>query len=227
MFATGLRLIETALVPLGFFGIAFYPQLSRSFSADIGNFRRSAMQLVWVMLLAGMLVAWGLYFVAPQLLVPVLGERFAGTAPIMRLMAGLALVQALEVGLGRVLLSADLQVPRALFIAVGAIASVALNAVLAPRYGVDGAIVSTVAAYGIINVLSLVALKGPLTGAALRPLIWTLVLGVAVGAGIVGLLSYSGHGPVLQATGCATILILVAAVAYLYRCGTREAVVPP
>lgn len=223
IFATGLRLIETALVPLGFFGIAFYPQLSRSFAAEIHTFRRSAMQMVWVMLLAGMLVAWGLYFVAPSLLVPVFGERFAGTAPIMRLMAGLALVQALEVGLGRVLLSADLQVPRALFIAVGAVASVALNAVLAPRFGVNGAIVSTVMAYGIINVLSLLALKRVLTGAALLPLIWTLVLGVAVGAVVLAVLPSTGSGPVLQALGCAAILIVVAGVAYLYRFGTREA----
>jgi O-antigen/teichoic acid export membrane protein len=221
VFATGLRLVETALVPLGYFGIAFYPQLSRLFSADIRSFRRTAMQVIWLMLLAGMLVAWGLYFVAPSLLVPVFGERFAGTAPIMRLMAGLALVQALEAGLGRVLLSADLQVARALFIAVAALASVGLNIAFTPRFGVDGAIVSGVAAYGIINVLSLLALKRPLTGAALLPLIWTLVLGVAVGGGVVGVLAANGCGPAPQAITAAAVLAMVAAAGYLYRFGER------
>jgi O-antigen/teichoic acid export membrane protein len=223
LFATGLRLIETALVPLAFFGLAAYPHLSQLFATDTVGFRRPALKLVWVMLLAGLLLAWGLYFVAPPLLVPLLGERFAGTAPIIRPMAALGLVQAVDIGLGRILLSANLNVSRALYIVAGAVTSVALNLVLSPRFGVDGAIASGVAAYLVINVLSLKTLKRPLSGAALWSLIATLVASLLLVVGVDAILVWYDIGILSQAIACAGVLAMVAAAGYQFRFGAREA----
>ena len=52
-------------------------------------------------------VIWGLYFVVPLVLVPLLGPRFASTVPVLHMITGLAIVQAGEIVLVRLLLATD------------------------------------------------------------------------------------------------------------------------
>jgi O-antigen/teichoic acid export membrane protein len=221
LFATGLRLIEVALVPLNFLGVAAYPRLSQLFTTDVPAFRRSATDLMWLMLLAGSGLAWGLWFVAPTLLVPVLGARFAGTEPVIQTMAVFALVQAIEIGLGRILLCADLQISRAAFIVGGAILSVALNLALVPRFGVDGAIYAGAIAFASIDILAVAALRRPLTSAVLLPVLLTFGTSLALGAGIAAVLAWQGFGSSWQASSSAAAFILVGAAGYRY--GRRRA----
>jgi len=219
IFATGLRLIEVALMPLSFLGVAAYPGLSQLFVTSVPAFRRSAVDLMWPMLLGGGAVAWGLYFVAPSLLVPVLGQRFAGAEPIIQTMAVFALLQAVEVGLGRLLLCTDRQAANAAFVAVGAVLSVTLNVLLVPPYGIAGAIYSGAAGYAAINVLCLVALRRPLTGSALLRVIVSLGASLAVGAGIAALLALRGFSAWPQAVASLAGFTLFGAAAYRYRHG--------
>lgn len=217
LFATGLRLIEVALMPLSFLGVAAYPALSKLFVTDLPAFRRSAVDLMWLMLLGGSAVAWGLYFLAPSLLVPVFGARFAGAETVMQTMAVFALVQAVEVGLGRVLLCADRQTANAAFIAGGAVLSVILNLLLVPRYGVDGAIYAGATAYAAIDVVSIVALRKPLTGRALMRMMISLGASVAVGAGLAAALAWRGYSAWPQAFASMAAFTVIGAVAYCYR----------
>jgi O-antigen/teichoic acid export membrane protein len=219
LFATGLRLIEVALMPLSFLGVAAYPGLSQLFATDVPAFRRSAVDLVWIMLFGGGAVAWGLYFVAPSLLVPVLGQRFAGAEPVIQTMAVFALVQAVAVALGRLLLCADRQTANAAFVAAGAILSVILNVLLVPRYGVNGAIYAGAAAYAAIDVLCIGALRQPLTGAALRRMLVSLGASLAVGGGLAALLAMRGFSAWPQAIASVAGFIVIGAVAYRYRHG--------
>ncbi len=220
LFATGLRLIEVALMPLSFLGVAAYPGLSRLFTTDVPVFRRSAADLLWIMLFGGGAVAWGLYFVAPSMLVPVLGQRFAGAEPVIQTMAVFALVQAVGVGLGRVLLSADRQTANAAFVAAGAILSVILNVLLVPRYGVNGAIYAGAAAYAAIDLLCVGALRQPVTGAALRRILVSLGASLAVGGGLAALLALRGFSAWLQAIASIAGFIVIGAVAYRHRHGS-------
>jgi O-antigen/teichoic acid export membrane protein len=220
IFATGLRLIEVALMPLSFLGVAAYPGLSQLFVTSVPAFRRSAVDLMWPMLLGGGAVAWGLYFVAPSLLVPVLGQRFAGAEPVIQTMAVFALLQAVEVGLGRLLLCTDRQAANAAFVAVGAVLSVTLNVLLVPRYGIAGAIYSGAAGFAAINVLCLVALRQPLTGRALLRVIVSLGASLAIGAGVAALLASRGFSAWPQAIGSLAGFTLFGAAAYRYRHGT-------
>jgi O-antigen/teichoic acid export membrane protein len=217
LYATGLRLIEVALMPLSFLGVAAYPGLSRLWSTSLPQFRRSAVDLMWLMLLGGGAVAWGLYFVAPPLLVPVLGARFAGAEPVIQTMAVFALVQAVEVGLGRLLLCTDRQAANAGFVAAGAILSVILNLWWVPRYGVSGAIYAGAAAYAGIDILCVFALRRPLTPAALWRILATLVVSVSTGAGLAGVLSLRGFSAWPQAATEAAAFAGIAALAYRYR----------
>jgi O-antigen/teichoic acid export membrane protein len=216
IFATGLRLIEVALMPLSFLGVAAYPRLSQLFASDLPAFRHSAAGLMWPMLFGGAIAAWGLYFVAPPLLVPVLGERFAGAETVIQSMAVFALVQAVEVCLGRILLCADRQVANAVFVAIGAVLSLALNLLWVPKYGVYGAIYAGAAAYAAIDILCVAALLRPLSGAALARVFLSLGASVGVGAGIALLLIRREPSAWLGALASATALISIGAITYRY-----------
>ncbi|MDP9009197.1 MAG: oligosaccharide flippase family protein [Pseudomonadota bacterium] len=217
IFATGLRLIEVALMPLSFLGVAAYPRLSQLFSTDLPVFRRSASDLMWLMLLGGVAASWGLYFIAPPLLVPVLGERFAGAESMIQTMAIFALVQAVEACLGRILLTADRQIANATFVAVGAILSVALNLVLVPHFGVSGAIYAGAGAYAAIDVCCIGALRRALTGAVLLRMFASLGIAVALGAGITAWLAQRNFSAWPQAVAAATVFIAVGGLAYRRR----------
>lgn len=217
IYATGLRLIEVGLMPLSFFGLASYPRLSQLFATDPPAFRRSATDLLWLLMSGGAVLAWGLYFVAPSLLVPVLGQRFAGAEPVIQTMAFFALVQAIEVGLGRIMLCADRQAATAAFIACGAVVGIVLNVILVPHFGVNGAIWAGAAAYAAVDILCIRALKQPLGGGALARMALSLGLSVGVGAGVAALL-VRGTFPVwTQAAACAVAFVLVGGSAFRFR----------
>ncbi|HLW23737.1 MAG TPA: oligosaccharide flippase family protein [Steroidobacteraceae bacterium] len=223
IFATGLRLIEVALMPLSFLGVASYPRLSQLFASDAAAFRRSALDLLWWMLLGGGLVAWGLYYVAPALLVPVLGARFAGAEPVIQSMAVFALLQAVEVAFGRVMLSADRQTVNAVYVAAGALASVALNLALVPLYGVGGAVVAGSIAFALIDALCLISLRSPLGTAALRRLLVALALNVALASALAALIASHGLRPVVPAL----VFLAVFTVGGLLGYRTRHPDAPP
>jgi len=217
IFATGLRLIEVALMPLSFLGVAAYPRLSRLYTTALPAFRRSAGELMWLMLLGGAVAAWGLYFVAPSLLVPVLGQRFAGAEPFIQTMAVFALVQAIEVCLGRILLCADRQIANAVFVACGSVLSLALNLLWVPRFGVAGAIYAGAAAYALIDIFCVAALWRPLTGAALLRVFLALGTAVALGAGIAAVLARCDFSVWLQAIAAAAALVLFGGIGFRHR----------
>jgi len=217
VFATGLRLIEVALMPLSFFGMASYPRLSRLYSQDLVAFRRPAGDLLLLMGLGGAAVAWGLYFVAPLLLVPVLGQRFAGAEPVVQMMALLALAQAVEVGLGRIMLSADRQTPNAVFIAFGAVIGLVLNAVLIPHLGINGAIYAGVAAYVSVDILCIRSLQRPLGARVLVRMVLTQLGGIAAAAGVAAVLAMEGFPNWLRAVGSGLVIGAVALGSYKLR----------
>jgi O-antigen/teichoic acid export membrane protein len=217
IFATGLRLIEVALMPLSFLGVAAYPRLSRLYSTAPPEFRKSAGELMWLMLLGGGVAAWGLFFVAPSLLVPVLGQRFAGAEPFIQTMAVFALVQAIEVCLGRILLCADRQIANAVFVACGAILSLVLNLLWVPRYGVSGAIYAGAAAYALIDIFCILALWRPLTGPVLLRMFLTLAAAVTLGAGLSALLALYDFSVWLQAIAAAAALVVFGGIAFRHR----------
>jgi O-antigen/teichoic acid export membrane protein len=217
IFATGLRLIEVALMPLSFLGVASYPRLSRLYSTALPAFRKSAGELMWLMLLGGGVAAWGLYFVAPPLLVPVLGQRFAGAEPFIQTMAVFALVQAIEVCLGRILLCADRQIANAVFVACGAVLSLVLNMLWVPSFGVTGAIYAGATAYALIDVFCIAALWRPLTGAALLRMFLALGAALAVGVGLAAVMARCDFSRVPQAIASAAALLLFGGVAFRRR----------
>jgi len=136
---------------------------------------------------------------------------------VIQTMAAFALVQAVEVGLGRLMLCADRQTANAWYVAGGAILSVILNVLLVPRYGVNGAIFAGALSYAAIDVLCVAALREPLTGAALWRMLASLGAGLAVGAGLAAALAMRGFAAWPQAVVSVAAFVAIGALAYRYR----------
>ncbi|HEY7640170.1 MAG TPA: glycosyltransferase, partial [Steroidobacteraceae bacterium] len=118
-YAAGLKLVELACLPLLFLGRAAYPGLSRAFG-DPHRFGRMTRQALWVGLTLAALSALAMAVAVPPLLVPMLGPGFAGSEPIIAAMSALVLVQGIEIVIGRLLLSANMNVARAAWTSIGA-----------------------------------------------------------------------------------------------------------
>jgi O-antigen/teichoic acid export membrane protein len=160
VYATGLKLIEVAFLPLWFLTIAAYPSLCQHFISNQPQFKMLGTQLTWITVAFTAAVSVGLYVVVPILLVPVFGESFAGTQPIIALMALLAAVYGLEITLGRILFASNLNRRRAAAVGIGAVVCTVLNFVLIPMLAVRGAIYATTVAYALVIAICLAALKG-------------------------------------------------------------------
>ena len=210
LYATGLRLIEAGVMPLAFVGIALYPQLSRLFRDDKAAFQHLGLNFIWGVLVAGLVLSWGLYFVAPSLLVPILGSKYAGTDSVIMMMSALGWMWALEIGMGRVMFAADLQVARAVAILLGAISAVTLNLLLVPKFAVTGAILAGVASYVIINGAYFVALRRRMhRGDLLRALLVPLI-GLTAGAAAVWQCAAHGMPFWTQGLASAAVFALIA-----------------
>jgi len=161
IYAAGLKLVEMACLPLLFLGRAAYPSLSRAFR-ELHEFQRIGRHaLAWGFGIAA-LSAIALAVATPSLLVPMLGPGFAGSEPELMAMAALMFVQGIEIVLGRLLLSANLNVARAAWTSIGACVCVALTLATARTYGVEAVIASVVLSYLLVDALNAATLQGAL-----------------------------------------------------------------
>jgi O-antigen/teichoic acid export membrane protein len=184
LYAAALKLLELACMPLVFLANAAYPRLIKLHERDGAGFQRLSANLLWLTVLLSGGIAWGLYFVAPVAVVPVLGGKFSGTEPILRVMAGVAVVQAIEAVLWPILLAAGLQVARMTVIVVATVVSLALNVILVPKFGIYGAVLASFVSVAIIVVLFGAVLRRALHGAVLSRTASTLFAStlLAIGA---------------------------------------------
>jgi O-antigen/teichoic acid export membrane protein len=161
IYTTGLKLVEVACLPLVFLGVAAYPRLCQAYANRIA-FQRLARQAVVAGGLLASLLAVAMYFAVPPLLVPVLGERFAGTEAVIAIMAAIVFAQGIEIVVGRLMLAANLNVARALRITVGTIICVVLTVVFTPAFGIEAAIAALVCSYLLVDAMYSNSLFGSL-----------------------------------------------------------------
>nr|WP_298717298.1 oligosaccharide flippase family protein [uncultured Steroidobacter sp.] len=167
IYTTGLKLVEVACLPLVFIGVAAYPRLCQAFAEPVGFQRLTRQGLVIGMALAAVL-ALAMYLLVPPLLVPVLGERFAGAEPIIAAMAAIVLAQGVEIVLGRLMLAANLNVARAVRITLGTLVCILLTVGFTPLFGIHATIGALVASYLLVDFLYFGNLFGTLRRRTLR-----------------------------------------------------------
>jgi O-antigen/teichoic acid export membrane protein len=215
LYAAGLRLTDVGLLPLAFMGVAAYPRLSQLFRSDVAAFQRVGRDLLWLMVFVGGTLAWGLYYVAPLLLVPVLGARYAGAEPVVKTIAALALIQSCEVIMGRLMLAADLQVARAAIFAIGALSALILNLAMIGPFGVNGTIYAGVLSYLLIVLLYGIALRHRSGATHLVNISMAFALSATAAAGTALALNAVQSPYWAQASVSALVFLAVAATLFL------------
>jgi O-antigen/teichoic acid export membrane protein len=168
IYTTGLKLVEVACLPLVFIGVAAYLRLCQAFADPVG-FQRLARQGLMIGAGLAMLLALAMYLLVPPLLVPVLGERFAGSETVIAAMATIVFAQGLEIVLGRLMLSANLNVARAVRITVGTIVCVLLTVSFTPLFGIGATIAALVGSYLLVDLLYFGKLFGTLRRRSYAP----------------------------------------------------------
>ncbi|MET0985279.1 MAG: oligosaccharide flippase family protein [Steroidobacteraceae bacterium] len=151
LYATGLKFVEIALMPLIFAGLAVYPKLSSLARSNRIEFQQLSAQFLLAAVALTGLVIWGLYFIVPLILVPLLGARFEPTIPVLQQMTTLALVQAGEVVLVRLLLASDLQISRLRILAACTVLNIIVTIALVPQWHISAAIAANVAALFVLD----------------------------------------------------------------------------
>ena len=168
VYTTGLKLVEVACLPLVFIGVAVYPRLCHAFADPLG-FHRLARQGLALGIAGAAILALAMYLLVPPLLVPVLGERFAGSETIIAAMATIVLAQGIEIVLGRLMLAANLNVARAVRITAGTLVCILLTVGFTPLFGIGATIAALVLSYLLVDLLYFGNLFGTLRRRSFAP----------------------------------------------------------
>lgn len=142
LFSSAFKFVEVGWTVLALVPWAGYPLLTRAFSERSGEFRTVAKQVLHGTVLCGLLLAWGLFWVIPWLMGPLLGPNFAAAIPVVKVFAGLMVLLAISEYLERMLLVADLQVTRLKVVALQAVLNLILNIALVPWAGMFGTVIA-------------------------------------------------------------------------------------
>lgn len=188
IYASAIKFFETATIPVPLAGLAAYPLLSRSAPAGERGLPKGSDRVFAGMLALGFVITWGLWFIAPSVLVPLLGTRFGPAAALLKYLAPAGLLVAIEHTAGRILVAANAQTTRFQVLAISAGAKFVLAAALIPVLGLPGAVLAWVVAWVLNALLSAGALvrgfnAGPVKQSALlvlAPIAAATLTGLAV-----------------------------------------------
>jgi len=185
IYASAVKFFETATVPIPLAGLAAYPLLSRSAPTGERGLPKGSDRVFAGMLALGFVISWALWFVAPLVLVPLLGTRFTPAAELLKYLAPAALMVAVEHTSGRILVAANAQKTRFHVLAISAGCKFVLAAALIPILGLPGAVLAWIVAWILNAFLSVGALlrgfsAAPVTRSAV------LVLPAVAGATLAG-----------------------------------------
>jgi O-antigen/teichoic acid export membrane protein len=149
VYAAGYRAISVASAPVAGLFSATYARFFRRGQAGIGSTRELAADLSVVGAAYGLAVG-GAMLAGASALPLVLGQSFAHADEVVRWLAPLPLLQALQNAWGDALTGAGHQRLRSGIQLAAAGLNVGLNLLLIPRLGWEGAAIATVASYALL-----------------------------------------------------------------------------
>lgn len=144
-YAAAVKLLVLALTAGNIVMSAFMPQLAAAYG-DTERMRERMRDYATTMLSVGALVSAGGIALAPAILGTIFGPAYAPAADALRLLMVSVAVVHVNMVLGNPLLVWHRQTAYMTAILTGGAVNAALNAVLIPRWGIEGAAVATVVA---------------------------------------------------------------------------------
>jgi O-antigen/teichoic acid export membrane protein len=196
-----------ALLVPGVFGALLLPMMASALSQgrEVAG-RKLAASTTYLALLAAPLVAFGIVFAAP-VIVLLYGSAYAPAAPAFAVCLAAVSASTLSQGASGYLLGADRQKALMLVVMAGAAIKILLDVVLIVRYGLEGAIVAFCVTSVIVSA-ALIALALRASGASLP---WARLLRIAIAAGLAALAGWplAGRLPPLAALALGGIVVLI------------------
>ncbi len=139
--------------------LVLVPVLSNLFVSHPQQAWKTARRAVAVQFLVGLVMALGIYFGA-GLITLILGEAYAGTETVLKMLSPIIFFQSLTYGVAAVLVAANLQAKRSLVQAITIATDAVLNLLLLPRLGISGAAIAyLVSSVVLLGGYSLVAFQ--------------------------------------------------------------------
>ena len=151
LYEVAYRLVMVALVPAAILSQAFFPSLAAA-HGDRPAMEAGARAYARANLGVGLPVAVGGALLAGPLVGLLAGAEFAAAAPVLALLMANVGVVYVNMALGQPLLAWDLQTSYMWAVGGGAVANVALNVALIPRWGAWGAAWATLGAEAVVLV---------------------------------------------------------------------------
>jgi O-antigen/teichoic acid export membrane protein len=130
---------------LCYFVLASYAALTRAAKGGVDRLATDAEHLLRQMLMLGGLLAWGLFTVAPLLVVPLLGSKVADARILIAIMSPYLLLLSMSLFVGQLLYVYGRPSQRLKAQASKAVVTILLCLLATPRYGAVGAIVALLA----------------------------------------------------------------------------------
>jgi PST family polysaccharide transporter len=207
IFSSSLKFLQVSAMPLFFIGLAAYPQLSQFVEHREPRIVEALDRLVQLTLTLAVLVSWGLFFLVPLVVVPLLGDRFAPAIPVIQAMAMLPVLWGLANMLIRQLMALHLQTQYLKIYLSAFLLTLLLTIALLPIMGIMGAVVASIISGSVANVFYLRLCQRHLgTHVLARNVIWFIIsiMPVVLVAG--GLMQLSFH---IWTTAIMSLMVLI------------------
>ena len=181
VYASGIKLMEAAVMPLSFIGLAVYPRLSQLYRSGHDQFVDAGDKVLRVSALIGVLISWFLFFFGPDIMLFLLGARFHGSESIVRSLAGCGFLFSISTLLVRFLLASDQQYKRLIIQTAETVVQVSTTIIAIWFFSIYGAVVGLYAAVLISIVLSLTVMHDRLRHQLRKSLVHIIfAIGMAV-----------------------------------------------
>ena len=139
IYAAAFKLVELVFKVAVLVGRVFAPAVFKAHHESSEEFGKLAGMLVRLLSLAGLVAGISVVLLADDLILLLFGERYAASAPILRILGGVIAAKCMSVALQLLLSSADLHFRRVANMGIALTVHIAANALLIPRLGAEGA----------------------------------------------------------------------------------------
>ena len=183
VYAAAYKIVSTIYFLPAIVSAVVIPRLFRYSTEDTDRHRRVAQTVLRYQSLLGGLIAGGLFLASGPAIRLLYGMRFAGAAPLLRLLCWLLVVQTMSYPLGDALTTVDRNGQRVTVTGVAASLNLGLNLLVIPRFGPAGAALVTLGTEMLTLLAFVVLVRRHLPGFRVFAALGAQT--AAVGAGIV------------------------------------------
>lgn len=143
LYAAATNIIIALIFIPSMYGASIYPVLSRFYVTSKESLRFAYERSIKYMIILGMPIAVGVYFLSENIIVVLYGNEYLASAVALSILSGYLFLKFLNPITGFTLIAIDKQSSRLVGQGAAALINIALNLILIPNYGFVGAAVAT------------------------------------------------------------------------------------